>query len=297
MSASPAQGMLDAAVPGQVPAGGAAGPPGRLARVRAAAAARGIPFPTIIATVAVVVLTYLAGKVLYRLRDVILLLFVAGFIALILNPLVVYVQRWIPRRGWAVAIVTVWAALVFVGLVLAFGYPLVNGLTHLAHRLPLYVRDAAAGHGWIGHLARRFHVETWAARNAPKLESLGTSLARMCPCVGAAGAIADTGLIGPSVVLVDHNGNRMEPLDFGTPIPQDEMPLAALYRAVDDGSAGGQKLSLLEATRRRDLGRQLLLFRIEGELHRARIYVVDAASGNICCKGELSTYMMDGEKR
>ena len=126
---------------------------------------------------------------------------------------------------------------------------------------------------------------------------LGTSLARMCPCVGAAGAIADTGLIGPSVVLVDHNGNRMEPLDFGTPIPQDEMPLAALYRAVDDGSAGGQKLSLLEATRRRDLGRQLLLFRIEGELHRARIYVVDAASGNICCKGELSTYMMDGEKR
>jgi hypothetical protein len=126
---------------------------------------------------------------------------------------------------------------------------------------------------------------------------LGTSLARVCPCVGAAGAIADAGLIGPSVVLVDHNGNRMEPLDFGTSIPRDEMPLAALYHAIDDGSAAGQKLTLLEATRRRDLGRQLLLFRIEGELHRARIYVVDAASGSICCKGDLSTYVVDGEKR
>jgi predicted PurR-regulated permease PerM len=50
--------------------------------------ATGIPLPTIIATVAVVVLTYLAGKVLYRLRDVILLMVVAGFVALILNPLV-----------------------------------------------------------------------------------------------------------------------------------------------------------------------------------------------------------------
>jgi predicted PurR-regulated permease PerM len=211
MSASPAQGTLDAAVPGQVPAGGAAPPPGRLARIRAAAAARGIPLPTIIATVAVVVLTYLAGKVLYRLRDVILLLFVAGFIALILNPLVVYVQRWITRRGWAVAIVTVWAALVFVGLVLAFGYPLVNGLTHLAHQLPLYVRDAAAGHGWIGHLARRFHVETWAARNAPKLESLGTSLARPALSFGkgAASLLATLATIAALVLLLLLEGPKM----------------------------------------------------------------------------------------
>ena len=39
-------------------------------------------------------LTYLAGKLVYRLRDVILLMVVAGFVALILNPLVVAVRRW-----------------------------------------------------------------------------------------------------------------------------------------------------------------------------------------------------------
>ena len=42
----------------------------------------------------VVALAYLAGKVIYRLRDIILLMVVAGFIALLLNPLVVVLQRW-----------------------------------------------------------------------------------------------------------------------------------------------------------------------------------------------------------
>ena len=118
MSASPAQGTLDAAGPR---AGArrrrAASPPGRLARMRAAAAARGIPLRTIIATVAVVVLTYLArqGPLPAAGRhppDRV----VAGFIALLLNPLVVYVQRcMVRRRGFAVAIVTVMARLVFAG--------------------------------------------------------------------------------------------------------------------------------------------------------------------------------------
>ena len=38
----------------------------------------------------------------------------------------------------AVAIVTCWAVLVFVGLAFAFGYPLVNTVTHLADNLPGY---------------------------------------------------------------------------------------------------------------------------------------------------------------
>src|SRR6516225_5505741 len=146
----------------------------RRARIRTAAAARGIPLAAIITAVAVVALTFLAGKVLYRLKDVILLIVVAGFIALILNPLVLYLQHHrVTRRGGAVAIVTLWAVLVFAGLAFAFGHPLVNGLTHLSQRLPTYVQDAEHGHGWIGHLARRYHLTAWAQRNAPKLQSIG----------------------------------------------------------------------------------------------------------------------------
>ena len=68
-------------------------------RLWAAAADRGVPLATILTSVAVVAAAFLAGKLIYRLRDVLLMLTVAGFVALILNPLVLYLQR----RGSGVA--------------------------------------------------------------------------------------------------------------------------------------------------------------------------------------------------
>ena len=125
-------------------------PSDRYSRLRSAALARGIPLPAILTTCGVVVLIYLLGKLAFRMRDVLLMILVAGFIALILNPMVLYVQRRVPRRGGAVAIVIGWATLVFIGLALLFGYPLLNGVTHLAAGLPGYVRDASDGRGWVG---------------------------------------------------------------------------------------------------------------------------------------------------
>ena len=67
----------------------------------------------ILVTVAVVVLVYLAAKVVVRLRDVLLLFVVAGFIALLLNPLVIGLQRIVGRRGVAVTAVTLLSVLAF----------------------------------------------------------------------------------------------------------------------------------------------------------------------------------------
>ena len=161
-------------------------PPGtRRARLWNAAESRDIPLRAILVTVGVVVVTYLAGKLFYRLRDVVLLVAVAGFVALLLNPLVVALQHWkVPRRGLAVAVVTLWAVLVFAGLAVAFGYPLINGITHLANRLPSYVSQAQHGKGWIGHLIRRYHVQTWVQKNAAKIASLGQSLGKPALALG-----------------------------------------------------------------------------------------------------------------
>ena len=63
-------------------------PRGRLARLFAAADRRHVPLRTILVTVAVVVATYLAGQLIYRLRDIVLLMVVAGFTAMLLNPAV-----------------------------------------------------------------------------------------------------------------------------------------------------------------------------------------------------------------
>lgn len=173
-----------------------------MARLWKAAESRNVPLRTIITTVAVVVTVYLAGKLIYRLRDVLLLLLVAGFIALLLNPLVVSLQRWkVRRRGVAVAIVTIWAVLVFAGLAVAFGYPLINGITHLADRLPSYVASAEHGEGWIGHLVRRYHVQTWVRDNAPKLVSFGQALGKPALAVGK-GAVTLVVALATIFVLV-----------------------------------------------------------------------------------------------
>ena len=154
-------------------------PRGRLARLWKAADVQNIPLRTIVTTVAIVAATYLAGKLIYRLRDIVVLLLVAGFVTVLLNPIVNLVQRRLfPRRGIAVAIVTLWAVLVFIGLALAFGYPLVNGITHLADQLPKYVASAEHGTGWIGHLVRKYHIQNWVQRNAPKLVSYGQALGK-----------------------------------------------------------------------------------------------------------------------
>jgi predicted PurR-regulated permease PerM len=153
-------------------------PSSRQARLWSAAAARGIPLPAILTTCGVVVAIYFAGTLAYRMRDILMMILVAGFVAVILNPMVVSVQRRVRRRGWAVAVVMGWATLVFIGLAVLFGHPLVNGVTHLSAELPSYVRDAEDGRGWIGQLARHFHLQRWVAQNAPKLQTLVTSLAR-----------------------------------------------------------------------------------------------------------------------
>ena len=162
-------------------------PQGRLARLYQYADARHVPLRTIVVTVAVVAGTYLAAKLIYRLREIVLIILVAGFVAVLLNPIVVVLERLLRlRRGFAVTIVTILAALAFLGLALLFGYPLVGAITHLANKLPTYVANAEQGTGWIGHIARKYHVLTWVQRNTPKLVGYAQSLSKPALSIGTA---------------------------------------------------------------------------------------------------------------
>lgn len=143
----------------------------RWARLRGTAETYGIPPSTIITAVALLVAFYLGSKLIYRLRDLLILLVLSGFIALTLDPLVVTLQRRIvPRRSAAVVIVTVSALTIGAALVVACGYPLVTAIIHIANRLPGYVANEQRGKGWIGHLLRRYHAQAWTQHNAPALE-------------------------------------------------------------------------------------------------------------------------------
>jgi len=160
-------------------------PQGRLARLWQYADARHVPLRTIVVTVAVVAAAYLAGKLIYRLRDIVLLMLVAGFLALLLNPIVVFGEKKLGlRRGLAVTIVSLLAAGAFLVLAYTFGHPLVNGITNLANKLPSYVASAESGQGWIGHIARKYHIVTWVQRNTPKLVSYAQSLSKPALTIG-----------------------------------------------------------------------------------------------------------------
>jgi predicted PurR-regulated permease PerM len=157
----------------------------RRARMFRRADAQHVPLRTIFITVAIVVAVYLTGKILVRLRDILMLFVVGGFIALILNPQVVALQRWkIRRRGGAVALVILWSTLIFIAIAITFGYPLVHGMTHLAHTLPSYVKRVQNGRGWIGHLLRRYHADQWIKRTSSKLVSLAKGLSKPALALG-----------------------------------------------------------------------------------------------------------------
>ncbi|HVT70643.1 MAG TPA: AI-2E family transporter [Trebonia sp.] len=168
------------------PGGNEGGPAGyRLRRLWAAAEVRKVPLRTIIAAILAVAFFYLAGKLIYRLRDVLLLVLVAGFLAMILNPVLHAIERWvIKRHGLAVAVVAVLVVLIFLGLSVAFGYPLVNGITHLANDLPTYVANAEHGKDWYGKLVLHYHVQQWVQQNEAKLVTFGQDISAPALAVG-----------------------------------------------------------------------------------------------------------------
>jgi predicted PurR-regulated permease PerM len=169
-----------------VAASGTAGQAGyRLGRLWAAADVRRVPLRTIIAAILAVAFFYLAAILIYRLRGVVLLLLVAGFLALILNPVVGVIERYVVRRrGFAVTIVAFLMVLVFVGLLVAFGYPLAGAITHLANNLPTYVSNAEHGKGWLGKLVQHYHVQQWVQQNSAKLVTFGQNLSKPALAVG-----------------------------------------------------------------------------------------------------------------
>jgi predicted PurR-regulated permease PerM len=165
-------------------------PSTRRQRIWQRADADHVPLKAIIAFVLIVAAVYLLGELLYRLRDVLLLILVGGFVALVLNPQVAALQRWgIRRRGLAVVMVTAWSVLIFIGLAFAFGYPLVRSVTHLADALPSYVDKAQHGKGWIGHILRKYNVDAWIHKNSSKLVTLAQGLSRPALALGK-GAVA-----------------------------------------------------------------------------------------------------------
>jgi len=132
-----------------------------------------------------VIATWVLYRLIGRLREVILWVLIASFIALVLNPAVNALQRRRFRRGTAVAVVFAVAVLIFAGLLALFGYPLVDSLTRVGKQLPTMVDQVQRGHGWLAHTLQRFGLLTWVQKNAPKLKDYANNLGKPALSLGA----------------------------------------------------------------------------------------------------------------
>jgi predicted PurR-regulated permease PerM len=137
----------------------------------------------------ILVATYVMAIVVVKLRTVILLVVVAAFLALILNPGVHGLQRLGLGRGLATTVVFLLALGCFGGLAFLFGDPLLHAIAHFGSELPKLAGQAEKGQGRIGHLERKYHVSAWVKKNAPKIVSAAENLSKPALSVGA-GAIS-----------------------------------------------------------------------------------------------------------
>jgi predicted PurR-regulated permease PerM len=103
-------------------------------------------------------LAVLGGFALYTVRDELVLLLVAAFIAIGLDPAV----RWLVRRGLsrpvAVAVIAVIALGLFAGFVAAAFPPLAKEAGQLAQSGPRYARELQDQHNTLGRLNAKYHA-------------------------------------------------------------------------------------------------------------------------------------------
>jgi predicted PurR-regulated permease PerM len=132
----------------------------------------------------VVVATGIGVALLWRLRVIVLLIFVSLFLGALLHPVVSFVERRGIRRGIATTIVFFVSAALAGSLVYLLVHPVYTSATSFAKELPTLVRQAQNGKGPLGHLVNRLHLESYVKKNVPRLESLIAGLGRPALAIG-----------------------------------------------------------------------------------------------------------------
>ena len=116
--------------------------------------------PRSVLTVLLVVLAFaVALEVIWLSRQVITWVLVALFLALALNPAVEWlVDHGVKRRGAAVGITMLGAALFVIGIGAIFVPTVVHQVNEFVNAIPGYVDDITKGRGRLGFLETKYHV-------------------------------------------------------------------------------------------------------------------------------------------
>lgn len=105
-----------------------------------------------------VAVAYVIARGIADVATVLVIIGLALFIAIGLNPILDYLINRGLRRGVAVLIVTFAFILVIAGFVLAAVSPITHEIQALVKNYPKYKAQIIAGHGWAGQIATKLHL-------------------------------------------------------------------------------------------------------------------------------------------
>lgn len=136
-----------------------------------------VPWRTIVASVAVLLATYILLTAILATVRILAWVAIAGFLAIVLAPAVRFVQRKLGgRRTLATCVVMFTALAATVGIVLLFLMPVRTQLIAIISDLPGTVHRAADGKGPVGQLVKRLHIESYVQDNEQQLVNAAKKL-------------------------------------------------------------------------------------------------------------------------
>ena len=166
-------------------------------RLSGSASRRGIPLGTIVVSAAVVIglLDLNAALILglWSLRTIVVYVVIAFFFTVLLTPAIRFLRRRVGlSHGGATLAVWLIGALVFIGLLYLFTEPLITAATHFGKQIPHLVKEAKQGHGLLGRLVYRFHLQKYLSENSSKLTSQLTRVLKPATALSVGAAALST---------------------------------------------------------------------------------------------------------
>jgi predicted PurR-regulated permease PerM len=136
---------------------------------------RGIPLGTIVVSVATVILLLDLNAALilglWVLRNIVVYVIIAFFFTLLMTPATRFLHRRGLSHGGSTLLVFLVGALAVIGLVYLFTEPLVTAAVHFSKQVPSLVTEAKKGHGPLGRLLFRLHLEKYLSEGSSKFGS------------------------------------------------------------------------------------------------------------------------------
>ena len=136
-----------------------------------------VPWRTIVASVGVVLVTYIVLVLLMAAARILVWIAIAGFLAIVLAPVVGRLNNRLGgRRTLATGTVVFATLLVLAGVLALFILPVKTQLVNIITDLPGTVHDAANGKGPVGNIVHKLHVESYVKSNETELANAADRL-------------------------------------------------------------------------------------------------------------------------